>query len=90
MPRTRKYESAAQRQAAYRNRVYWQQAPTQKLLAGMAEGLHQDLLTALEKGNSPLPAELVGAHAGETLDNLRDYVRYGSLEAAQKARCLPD
>jgi hypothetical protein len=90
MPRTRKYESAAERQAAYRDRVYWQQAPTQKFLAGTAEGLHSDLLTAVEQGRSPLPAELLGKHAGETLDNLRDYVIYGSLEAAKKARCLPE
>jgi hypothetical protein len=86
MPRTRTYESAAQRQAAYRDRVYWQQAPTQKFLAGMAQGLHADLLTALEQGNSPLPSELLGEHAGETLGNLRDFIRYGSLEAARKAR----
>jgi len=86
MPRTRQYESAAARQAAYRDRVYWQQAPTQKFLAGMAEGLHRDLLTALEQGNCPLPAELRGEHPGETLANLRDYVSYGSLEAARKAR----
>jgi hypothetical protein len=86
MSRSRKYESAAERQAAYRDRVYWQQAPTQKFLAGMAEGLHQDLVTALAQGNSPLPAELLGEHAGQTLSNVRDYVRYGSLEAARKAR----
>ena len=86
MPRSRKYESAAERQAAYRDRVYWQQAPTQKFLAGMAEGFHQDLRASLEQGTSPLPAELLGEHAGQTLDNLRDYVRYGSLEAARKAR----
>jgi len=86
MPRSRKYASAAERQAAYRDRVYWQQAPTQKFLAGMAEGLHQDLLKALAQGDSPLPAELLGEHAGQTLENVRDYVRYGSLEAARKAR----
>jgi hypothetical protein len=86
MPRSRKYESAAERQAAYRDRVYWQQAPTQKFLAGMAEGLHQDLEKALLEGSSPLPAELLGEHAGQTLENVRDYVRYGSLEAARKAR----
>jgi hypothetical protein len=86
MPRSRKYESAAERQAAYRDRVYWQQAPTQKFLAGMAEGLHQDLEKALQEGTSPLPAELLGEHAGQTLSNVRDYVRYGSLEAARKAR----
>ncbi len=90
MPRSRKYESAAYRQAAYRNRVYWQQAPTQKFLAGMAEGLHRDLLAALQQGSSPLPAELLGEHAGQTLDNLRDFICYGSLEAARKARSLPD
>jgi hypothetical protein len=89
MPRTRKYESAAARQAAYRTRVYWQQAPTQKFLAGMAEGLHYDLRTALEQGSSPLPSELLGEHAGETLNNLRDYVRYGSVEAVQDARRKP-
>ena len=86
MPRARKYESAAERQGAYRDRVYWQQALTQKFLAGMAEGLHQDLEKALQQGNSPLPGELLGEHAGQTLENLRDYVRYGSLEAARKAR----
>lgn len=86
MPRTRQYESAAARQAAYRDRQYWQQSPTQKFLAGMAEGLHGDLRTALEQGNCPLPAALLGEQAGETLANLRDFIRYGSLEAARKAR----
>lgn len=66
MPRSRKYESAAERQSAYRDRVYWQQAPTQKFLAGMAEGLHRDLSRALLEGRSPLPAELLGEHAGQT------------------------
>ena len=86
MPRSRKYESGAERQAAYRDRVYWQQAPTQKFLAGMAEGLHRDLSSALQQGASPRPAELLGDHAGQTMNNLRDYLRYGSLEAARKAR----
>jgi hypothetical protein len=86
MPRTRQYESAAARQRAYRNRVYWQQTPTQKFLAGMAQGLHDDLVAALEQGRSPLPSELLGSHAGETLNNVRDYVRYGSVEAVQNAR----
>ena len=85
MPRSRQYESAAERQAAYRGRV-WQQAPPQKYLVGMAEGLHRDLMSALARGTSPLPAELLGAHAAETLLNLRDFISYGSLEEARKAR----
>lgn len=89
MPRPRKYADAAERQAAYRGRTYWQQPPTQKFLAGMAEGLHNDLAEALRQQTCALPAELLGAHAGETLQNLRDYVRYGSLEAARNARRLP-
>lgn len=86
MPRVRKYEDAADRQAAYRARTYWQQAPTQKFLSNMAHGLHLDLAEALQKGECPLPAELLGAHAGQTLENLRDYITFGSLEAAKKAR----
>ena len=89
MPRTRKYQDAADRQAAYRARSYWQQAPTQKFLSGMAEGLHSDLAQALQKGECALPAELLGAHAGQTLENLRDYVTFGSLEAARQARTFP-
>lgn len=89
MPRSRTYQDAAQRQAAYRARTYWQQAPTKKFLAGMAQGLHNDLVSALQNGACPLPAALLGAHAGQTLQNLRDYLTYGSLEAAQKARGFP-
>jgi hypothetical protein len=89
MPRSRTYPDAAARQAAYRARVYFQHAPTQKFLAGMAQGLHNDLTEVLQKGGCPLPAELLGDHAGQTLQNLRDYIYYGSLEAAQKARSLP-
>jgi hypothetical protein len=88
MPRTRKYQDAADRQAAYRGRTYWQQAPTQKFLSGMAAGLHADLAEALQKGECPLPAELLGAHAGQTLENLRDYISFGSLEAARLARAF--
>jgi hypothetical protein len=90
MPRSRKYEAAADRQAAYRARTYWQQAPTQKFLAGMSQGLHESLASALQKGACPVPAELLGAHAGETLQNLRDYIEYGSVEAAKKARTIAD
>jgi len=74
MSRPAKYPDAASRQAAYRNRVYWQQPPTQKFLAGMAEGLHRDFAEAIKKGTCSLPAELLGAHAGQTLANLRDYL----------------
>jgi len=88
LPRCRHYPDAAARQAAYRARTYWQQAPTQKFLAGMAQGLHADLAVALQKGACVLPAELLGAHAGQTLDNLRDYITFGSLEAARQARAL--
>ncbi len=86
MSRPQKYPDAAARQAAYRARTYWQQAPTQKFLAGMAEGLHADLAAALAKGACPMPAELLGAHAGQTLDNLRDFITFGSLEAARQVR----
>jgi len=89
MPRSRKYENAADRQAAYRTRTYWQQDPTQKFLAGMARGLHAELAEALRKGECPLPAELLGSHAGQTLQNLCNYIEYGSLEAARKARAFP-
>ena len=88
MPRSRKYETAAERQAAYRNRVYWQQVPTQKFLAGMAQGLHCDLANALAKGNCPLPEKLLGAHAGETLNNLRDYIRSGSRSGQESTMDL--
>ena len=89
MPRLRQYDSAADRQAAYRARTYWQQAPTQKFLSGMAQGLHNDLVEALEKKECPLPKEILGTHAGQTLQNLRDYVTYGSLQAARQSRdCL--
>ena len=89
MPRTRQHSDAAARQAAYRARIYWQQPPTQKFLAGMAQGVHTDLATALQRGTCPLPAELLGEHAGQTLANLRDYILYGSLAAAQKAHERP-
>ncbi len=89
MSRTRQHPDAAARQAAYRARTYWQQPPTQKFLAGIAQGVHTDLAAALHKGDCPLPAELLGDHAGQTLANLRDYITHGSLAAAQKARELP-
>jgi len=85
MPRPAKYPDAASRQAAYRNRVYWQQPPTQKFLAGMAEGLHRDFAEAMKKGTCPLPAELLGAHAGETLANLREYLCQNFLESVPHA-----
>ena len=85
MPRPAKYPDAASRQAAYRNRVYWQQPPTQKFLAGMAEGLHKDLSEAMRKGTCSLPAEILGAHAGQTLQNLRDYLCKNSLELLPQA-----
>lgn len=90
MPRSRHYPDAAARQAAYRARTYWQQEPTKKFLAGMAKGLHADLEAALQQGACPLPAELLGAHAGQTLANLRDYITFGSLAAARQARALPE
>lgn len=89
MSRTRQHSDAAARQAAYRARTYWQQPPTQKLLAGIAQGIHTDLTAALQRGTCPLPAELLGDHAGQTLANLRDYLAQGSLEAARKAHELP-
>ncbi len=90
MPRSRTYQDAADRQAAYRARTYWQQAPTQKFLAGMAQGLHTDLQEAIQKGDCPLPAQLLGVHAGQTLQNLRDFIEFGSLEEARKRRRLPE
>ncbi len=90
MPRSRHYPDAAARQAAYRARTYWQQPPTKKFLAGMAQGLHADLAAALKAGTCPLPAELLGAHAGQTLEHLRDYILFGSLAAARRARALPE
>ncbi len=53
MARPAKYPDSASRQAAYRSRVYWSQAPTQKFLAAMAEGLHRDLSEALGRGSCP-------------------------------------
>lgn len=85
MARPAKYPDAASRQAAYRSRVYWSQAPTQKFLATMAEGLHRDLSEALGKGSCPLPGEILGSHAGQTLQNLRDFVQYGDMETARRA-----
>jgi hypothetical protein len=86
MPRVRQYATAAERQAAYRARTYWQQPPRQKFLAGIAQGLHYEMTEALKQGTCPLPAELLGEDVGQTLRNLRDYIHYGSLEAAHKAR----
>jgi hypothetical protein len=85
MARSKLHASAAERQSAYRSRVYWQQPPTQKFLAGMAQGVHTDLARALQSGMCSLPADLLGAHAGQTLQNLRAYIEYGSLEAARQA-----
>jgi len=52
----------------------------------MDEIQHHVMVWILHRG--PFPAEVLGVSAGQTVNNLRDYIRYDSLEAARKARQL--
>lgn len=72
MPRIREYASNAERQAAYRAR---HRQPTDADLAAGARSLHGELREALVDGRSPLPAELLGDNAQETLRRLVFWVR---------------
>jgi hypothetical protein len=78
MPRGREYATDAERQAAYRARHARKQPPRQDLLAGLGRSLHGELAEAIRAGKSPLPKELLGTRADETLRNLIFYVRSGA------------
>lgn len=74
MPVKRKYRSNAERQAAYRERHPEKRLPTEAELALLARSLHVVCVQAVEAGTSPLPAELIGHRANETLMNLIGYL----------------
>ncbi len=69
MPQPRKYESAAERQAAYRERQGQSQIK-QSDLACLARSLHVVIETAIEYGTFPLPATIAAATPDQTLKNL--------------------
>jgi hypothetical protein len=75
MPRTREYANAAERQAAYRARHRAKEPPLQSYLAALARTLHSELRESARAGKSPLPAELIGSRADETLGKLIRYLK---------------
>ncbi len=86
MPRTRQYESNAQKQAAYRQRHTPQWPPRQGYLAALARSLHGELREAVRAQQSVLPAELLGAAADETLRNLIGYIRSGTARSLHRTQ----
>jgi hypothetical protein len=86
MPREREYGTNAERQAAYRARHARERPPRQDLLAALGRSLHGELAAALRGGGSPLPKELLGARADETLRNLIFYVRSGGDPESQREK----
>lgn len=70
MPTKKQYASNAARQAAYRARHADRKPATEAELAMLARSLHVVFEQALKQGVTNLPAELLGAHAAETLRNL--------------------
>ncbi len=75
MPRSKAYETNAQRQAAYRARHPEQQPPREDYLAALGRSLHSELESAVEDQQSILPEYLLGERADETLRNLIRYIR---------------
>ena len=67
MSNPKRHESNAERQAAYRRRNADSKPPTEAELASLARSLHIVIEEALEQGSTILPADVLGAHAGETL-----------------------
>ena len=74
MPAERKYKNNAQRQAAYRQRHRQEQPATQAQLAILARSLHVVFEDASIAGTNPLPADLLGERADQTLRNLIHYL----------------
>ena len=70
LPVERKYRSNAERQAAYRERHPEKRPPTEVELATLARSLHVVFAEAVEVGESPLPHDLIGDRADQTLRNL--------------------
>jgi hypothetical protein len=75
MPRSKEYQSNAQRQAAYRQRHQNQQPPREDYLAALGRSLHAELEDAVAVNQSILPCELLGERADATLQNLIRYIR---------------
>lgn len=69
MPQPRIYRDQAEKQAAYRYRN-GKQRPIKTLLANLALQLHSAISDAVECDTWPLPKELLGAQAENTLVNL--------------------
>jgi hypothetical protein len=74
MGRTKEYANAGERQAAYRARHREKEPPLQGYLAALARTLHTELRETAQVGRSPVPAELIGRRADETLRNLIRYL----------------
>ncbi len=75
MPRSKEYQSNAQRQAAYRARHQHQQPAREDYLAALGRSLHAELEDAVAVHQSVLPSELLGERADATLQNLIRYIR---------------
>ena len=73
MSRERLYKNNAARQAAYRARHPEKRLPREDLLAGLARSLHFTLKEAAELNRCPVPKEVLGGRADETLKNLIRY-----------------
>ena len=92
MPRERLYRNQAERQAAYRARHAERKQPRQDLLARLASKLHYVLGEAIAADKCPLPHELLGSRADETMKNFLYYldpepdpIRYYGMEGKPKA-----
>jgi hypothetical protein len=80
MPGERLYKNNAERQAAYRARHREREPPRQGELAALARTLHGRLGDAVRRGESRLPAELLGGSADETLRQMIRYLKAGMSE----------
>lgn len=74
MPVEKKYESNAQRQAAYRARHPERHVATDAELAGLARYLQFVLSASVAAGTFALPDVLVSGRADQTLRNLIRYL----------------
>jgi hypothetical protein len=74
MSRPRKYQTLAEKQAAYRARQSGSRPPKEAELARLARSLQVVLQEAVQSRTCPLPAELVGLRTDETLRNLIRYL----------------
>ena len=80
MPGERISKNNAERQAAYRARHREREPPLQGELAALARSLHGRLGEAVRRGESRLPAELLGRSADETLRQMIRYLKAGMTE----------